>query len=836
MRTRNADNPKPTPAKKTPPVRKSAAKAPSPATLSESVTPKTVETKRGSANKAKQPKTSETKPQESAVEEVKALADAVMVTPLKKRVVSGTKSVVKKKVGKTRVPAPRKAVLGQTSKSQDSPDEEVEVEKKEESAVENVGEVEELVVDNAAEGTKEEETAAEDDEESFKGAQTLMAVDPTENMGESLKQTDSVVVEVEKSDEKKEPSFQKKEVEQDSMKQEEPVVVPSLQKGEEEELDPEEEEEDEMEHVDGKVKPQIESVDKVENLKEVLRGEDAHPQQDEYAGYEGFEEYGDQVDYGDQEEEFAEDDIEEPAEETDRLEEERRQLKAITNDRRIKKEHEIFVGGLDREATEEDVKQVFERIGEIVEVRLHKNFSTNKNKGYAFVKFANKEHAKQALSEMKNPVICGKRCGTAPSEDNDTLFVGNICNTWTKEAIKQKMKDYGVEGVESITLVPDVQHDGLSRGFAFVEFSCHVDAMSAYKRLQKPDVVFGHPERTVKVAFAEPLREPDPEIMAQVKTVFLDGVPPHWNEDQIREHIKGYGEIIRIVLARNMSTAKRKDYGFVDFSTHEAAVGCISVINNKELVDGNSKIKLKARLSNPLPKTQAVKGGLCGGFRIGHGGSVTFSRFGRGFGRGGRNFNSANFHRGRGFYQHGRGQFSRMGHNEHGFGNRYNEFPGRPYFGQGGRRGSFRGHYAPGRAMVEAGPSRPNPNRPWHHGPDRGRGDHISYRTQPFSPDEDFDRHFIGRQIDDPYFHDDRGHGVKRPFYTIDHDPDYMGPSRLRPRLDYNDPAVPFHGSRYRDNYGTGSGLYPDDYYGSDYGAYPNYYGDDHSYGGGYYY
>lgn len=56
---------------------------------------------------------------------------------------------------------------------------------------------------------------------------------------------------------------------------------------------------------------------------------------------------------------------------------------------------------------------------------------------------------------------------------------------------------------------------------------------------------------------------------------------------------------------------------------------------------------------------------------------------GRGFGRGGNHFHSANFHRGRGFHQHGHGQFSRMGHNEHGFGNRYNEFRGRPYFGRG---------------------------------------------------------------------------------------------------------------------------------------------------------
>lgn len=36
---------------------------------------------------------------------------------------------------------------------------------------------------------------------------------------------------------------------------------------------------------------------------------------------------------------------------------------------------------------------------------------------------------------------------------------------------------------------------------------------------------------------------------------------------------------------------------------------------------------MRARLSNPLPKMQAVKGGMCGGFRIGHGGSSTLPRY-----------------------------------------------------------------------------------------------------------------------------------------------------------------------------------------------------------------
>ncbi|XP_070010925.1 uncharacterized protein [Nicotiana sylvestris] len=70
-----------------------------------------------------------------------------------------------------------------------------------------------------------------------------------------------------------------------------------------------------------------------------------------------------------------------------------------------KKELEVFVGGLDRDAVEEDLKRVFQHVGEVIDVRMHREVSTNKNKGYTFVKFATKEQASRALSEMRNPDV-----------------------------------------------------------------------------------------------------------------------------------------------------------------------------------------------------------------------------------------------------------------------------------------------------------------------------------------------------------------------------------------------------------------------------------------------
>jgi hypothetical protein len=61
-------------------------------------------------------------------------------------------------------------------------------------------------------------------------------------------------------------------------------------------------------------------------------------------------------------------------------------------------------------------------------------------------------------------------------------------------------------------------------------FCTHMDAMNAYNRLQRPDVIFGT-DRTEKMAFAEPLREPDKEITTQVKSMYVDGIPTFWDED-----------------------------------------------------------------------------------------------------------------------------------------------------------------------------------------------------------------------------------------------------------------------------------------------------------------
>lgn len=231
---------------------------------------------------------------------------------------------------------------------------------------------------------------------------------------------------------------------------------------------------------------------------------------------------------------------------------------------------------------------------------------------------------------------------------------------------------------------------------------------------------------------------------------------------------------------------------------------------------------------------------------------------GRGFGRGGRHFNRANFQRDRHFYHGGQGQTGRMGFpNEYDFDYPYDEFHGR-----GGRRGPFMGGHYP---SAGGSSSRPYIDGPWNGAPDRGYGMHIPPRRLPYSPEGHFGRlpmgghfdrppmgghfdrppmggHFdrppMGGHFDEPYFYDDNTQGIKRPFHMRDYDYDYLEPSRHRPRLDYTDPTASFRGNHYSDTYGAGSSLYSHDYYGPEYhsGPHSSYYGRNHSYRGGHYF
>ncbi|CAK4077183.1 unnamed protein product [Aphanomyces euteiches] len=70
----------------------------------------------------------------------------------------------------------------------------------------------------------------------------------------------------------------------------------------------------------------------------------------------------------------------------------------------------LYVGGLDKAVTEEILTAAFIPFGPIKDVQIPMDYTTTtqRNKGYGFVEFANEEDAKEALDNMDDSELYGK--------------------------------------------------------------------------------------------------------------------------------------------------------------------------------------------------------------------------------------------------------------------------------------------------------------------------------------------------------------------------------------------------------------------------------------------
>ncbi|KAG5601184.1 hypothetical protein H5410_032554 [Solanum commersonii] len=117
----------------------------------------------------------------------------------------------------------------------------------------------------------------------------------------------------------------------------------------------------------------------------------------------------------------------------------------IAKERLKRKEFEMYIGGLDKDAVEDDLRKIFSQVGEVTKVKLLMNPLTKKNKGFAFLRFNLQEWNK--LNDYQRCSLLDKICVLTyqlpgewqemwcfPSQDSETLFLGSICKSWTKEA------------------------------------------------------------------------------------------------------------------------------------------------------------------------------------------------------------------------------------------------------------------------------------------------------------------------------------------------------------------------------------------------------------------
>ncbi|KAK9068516.1 hypothetical protein SSX86_012630 [Deinandra increscens subsp. villosa] len=93
-----------------------------------------------------------------------------------------------------------------------------------------------------------------------------------------------------------------------------------------------------------------------------------------------------------------------------------------------------------------------------------------------------------------------------------------------------------------------------------------------------------------------------------IKSVYAEGIPLSWDEKEVNDEFKMFGEIESIALAKNLRKSKRNDFAFINYKTCEAAVSCIEAWACKKSASNNGpKGHLKVSLAKSIPKFKPVK-------------------------------------------------------------------------------------------------------------------------------------------------------------------------------------------------------------------------------------
>uniref|UniRef100_A0A1B0BIV3 RRM domain-containing protein n=1 Tax=Glossina palpalis gambiensis TaxID=67801 RepID=A0A1B0BIV3_9MUSC len=179
---------------------------------------------------------------------------------------------------------------------------------------------------------------------------------------------------------------------------------------------------------------------------------------------------------------------------------------------------ELYVARIPSQLDELGFLVWLHRIGQVYEFRLMMN-SCISSRGYAYIRFTKEREALAGLEMLKHLFINGERLQVSPSEGKNRLFLSCIPRHIPISLLEESLKLYFPKMHRFAACRPvkeEMQGIGqekvLNRGFAFVEFADHEDALEAKKRFTPCRVRMWGAD--LKVQWAKPKEEKSRGSMA----------------------------------------------------------------------------------------------------------------------------------------------------------------------------------------------------------------------------------------------------------------------------------------------------------------------------------
>lgn len=266
----------------------------------------------------------------------------------------------------------------------------------------------------------------------------------------------------------------------------------------------------------------------------------------------------------------------------------------------------LYVGELSPSVSEAILFEIFSGIGPVASIRVCRDAVTHESLGYAYVNFQTGPDARRAMQELNYAQIKGRPCRIMWSQRDPSMrkngkgnvFIKNLDPSIDNKALHDTFSAFG--NILSCKVVTN--HQGSSLGFGFIHFETAEAADEAIETVNgmvmngQPVYVAHHVSRAERESQAETQR-------ANFTNVFVKNLSEDVTDDELKNIFGKFGEITSAVLSKG-EDGKSKGFGFVNFSTHEAAQLAVESLNDKEI---NGKVIYAGRAQSRYERQLELK-------------------------------------------------------------------------------------------------------------------------------------------------------------------------------------------------------------------------------------
>ncbi|KAL9557052.1 hypothetical protein MBANPS3_001578 [Mucor bainieri] len=259
----------------------------------------------------------------------------------------------------------------------------------------------------------------------------------------------------------------------------------------------------------------------------------------------------------------------------------------------------VFIKNLDPSIDNKALHDTFSAFGNILSCKIAIDENGN-SKGYGFVHYETEEAADNAIKHVNGMLLNDKKVYVGrhvPKKERQAkieqyrakftnVYVKNLDETVKDDKLSEMFGKYG----PITSAIVQVDEEGNSKGFGFVNFENHEDAQKAVDALNETEQADG---KTLYVARAQKKSEREEELRKQYEqakleklakyqgvNLYVKNLDDDLDDEKLRQEFSVYGVI---TSAKVMADEKgqSKGFGFVCFSSPDEATKAVTEMNGR---------------------------------------------------------------------------------------------------------------------------------------------------------------------------------------------------------------------------------------------------------------